>query len=688
MTINALRPRSASGDWRFLNYAATAPMLPTAAAAMTEIAGQGTRPMGEHFTAWLARVESARRRIADTVGARGDEITFTTNTSTALSLVAAALRWKPGDRVLHPADEFPSNRYVWDNLRDFGVRVEPIAPQRGVGFAEQLAGRDLSRVRVVALSAVSYRDGRRLDVEAVCRLCRERSILTAIDAIQAVGAIAVDARGWGCDFLACGGQKWLLGPVGSGFLYVARERLAELHVPTVGWASSRHAGDHEVATLEWTEGAARFEAGLPDVAVIAGLAASLEALAAAGWPEVFAGVANHRAPLADALAARGIDCLHDGLPGAHAGIVTFPVAEENASAFADALHRRRVVVTRRRTSVRVSAHALTHDDEIAALIEAVDEVLVSRTGGGAARREPTATQGEGTGTAVAATAGPPARAGGPGGWKHALVTGASRGLGAALAAELAARGCRLTLLARDTVSLAEVATELRTRHGAEVEAVTLDLSDAAAVAAWIAGSSERLATVDLLINNAARADAATFAEAEAAAERAAFETNLFAALALARAVLPAMTARGAGTLLNIATGGARNALPLFSAYAASKAALWAWSEALGRELDGSGVTVTTFVPPHMDTTTRRQLGRRALGYYDLGGAADTEGHRPGQADRLGGVARRALAAAAAGRALDLPRRARWEIVMNAAAPGRMSTQVRKRWKGARPRRDP
>jgi len=375
MTLAELRSQLAfAGELRFLNYAATAPMLKAGADAMAEIAREGMEPLGEHFTRWLSRVESARRLVAETVGARGDEITFTTSTSTALSLAAASVRWQRGDRVLYPADEFPSNRYVWDNLRDFGVEATPIVPAPGVGLAEQLAALDLGRVRLVGLSAVSYRDGRRLDVEDVCRLGRERGFVTVVDAIQAVGAIEVDARAWGCDFLACGGQKWLMGPVGSAFLYIARERLAELHVPTVGWASSRHAGDHEVATLEWTEGAARFEGGLPDVAAIAGLAASLGALAEAGWPAVFTAVAARRAWLAEELSERGLEIQHDGLPGAHAGIVTLAVPEKEAD-LAYALARRKVLVTRRRTSVRVAAHALTDEAEIATFLEAVDEVL-------------------------------------------------------------------------------------------------------------------------------------------------------------------------------------------------------------------------------------------------------------------------------------------------------------------------
>ncbi len=680
MNLQRLRDELAcAGQVRFLNYAATAPLLRSSAETMARVAREGVRPMGEHFTAWLGLVESTRRATAETIGARVDEITFTTNTSTALSLVAAAVRWRDGDRVLYPADEFPSNRFVWDNLRELGVLAEAIPVEPGVPLAAQLAARDLAGVRLVALSAVSYRDGRRLDVEEVCGLCRARGILTAVDGIQAVGAVPVDARAWGCDFLACGGQKWLLGPVGSGFLFITRERLPELHVPTVGWASSRHAGDHEITALEWTEGAARFEAGLPDVAAIAALGTSLELLAAANWQDVFARVAEHRARIAAEGRAHGLEQVHDGPPERCAGIVTFRVPEERLDRLGGALHQRRVIVTRRRGEIRVAAHATTSDDEVGALVEALGQAL-GRAPEWPVRPAPPTSASAGP----PAPTHPPASAHAP--WRHAIVTGASRGLGAAIAEALARRGCALTLIARDRAALDELASRLRGAHGIGVETLVLDLADPAALRTWIAGAGKALGAADLLVNNATRADASLFVEAEPRDERAAFEINVLAPMALARAVLPGMIARGHGALLNVATTGARNALPLFSTYAASKGALWAWSEALGRELHRTGVTVTTFIPPHMDTATRRQLGRRALGYYDLGTSSQAEGHRPGQADRLAGVARRALAAAQAGRALELSRRARWELALNAIAPARVAAGVRRRWKGIGRRR--
>ena len=683
MSLDDLRRDLAcAGDVRFLNYAATAPLLRSSAETMARVAREGTRPMAEHFAAWLGLVESARLGAAEVVGARADEITFTTNTSTALSLIAAAVKWREGERVLYPADEFPSNRFVWDNLRDLGVEAEAIAPEPGRTFADQLARRDLSRVRLVAVSLVSYRDGRVHDVGEIVRLCHAREILVAVDGIQAVGAMPVDARSLGCDFLACGGQKWLLGPVGTGFLYVARERLESLHVPTVGWASSRHAGDHEAPTLAWTDGAARFEAGLPDVAAIAALGTSLDHLRAAGWTRVFGRIAEHRGVLNAGLAERGLplSCAEEASRGS--GIVTFRIPEGSAGPLAETFSSRRVILTSRRDEIRVSAHAPTAGAEIAAFFEALDAALGKRRTVAGSQAAVGRDAAPGSGIAGPAAGTPPSA---PlrvrNRWARAVVTGASRGLGAAIAEALAARGCELVLIGRDARALEQVAARIAARHRVAMECFGLDLAEPAALAAWIAEHRAALATTDLLVNNAAWAEAAPFAQSDPLSERAAFETNALAPMALARAVLPGMLERGRGALLNVATTGARNSLPLFSAYAASKAALWAWSEALGRELHGTGVTVTTFVPPHMDTATRRQLGRRAVGYYDVADAGEAEGHRPGQGDRLAVVARDAIEAAAAGRATRLPAGTRWQLALNALAPERVAARIRKSWKG-------
>ncbi|HUK61670.1 MAG TPA: SDR family NAD(P)-dependent oxidoreductase, partial [Dongiaceae bacterium] len=486
-------------------------------------------------------------------------------------------------------------------------------------------------------------------------------IHTCVDAIQAMGAIPLSLHAWDCDFAACGGQKWLLGPVGSGFLYVRRALLETLHVPTVGWASSRHAGDHDAPALSFCDGAARFEAGLPDVAAIAGLAASVRRLGETGWPVIHARVASVRARLAEGLRACGLTLVHDGPAEETAGIVTARVSAEQAMRLADTLAHARVVATLRADELRLSAHATTSDQAVSACLDAVGRAIGRAAPAARHAAEP-----------VPAPAGEtPAHA--HGGWSHALVTGASRGLGAAIAGALAAAGTRLTLLARDPAALQALAGRLTAAHEVRIDTATLDLADDDALAAWLAQHREALRDVDLLVNNAAHADAAPFLETGEPRFRAALATNLLAPVALTRALLPAMIERGGGHVLNIVTAGARNALPLFSAYAASKGALWAWSESLARELDGTGVIVTTFVPPHMETATSRQLARHALAWYASGGAS----LRTTPVER---VAASALAAARGGRRVSAPRAVRWQIAMNALVPAQVERAIRRRWR--------
>jgi len=666
MSLESLRAAvPGARSCRFLNYAATALLPAPSAEAMAAVAREGCEPMARHFTAWLARIEAVRGLVADLIGASPEEIAFVGNTSTGLSLIAAAVRWRPGDRVLYPADEFPSNRYVWQNLEGLGVESEVVLPEPGRSFAEQLAGRGLERVRLVAFSEVAYRDGRRTDVAEVVRVCRPRGILVAVDAIQAVGAVPVDVHAGGCDFLACGGQKWLLGPVGSGFVYIAAGRLEELHAPLVGWASSRDAGEFDAERLEPCAGARRLEPGLPDVAAVAGLGRSLELLGEAGWEEIFEGIAAHRERLGAALAALGLPPLHDGPPETRSGIVTVALPpgldRERLQAGFDA---RDVLVTLRGGELRIAPHAITADEDLDVLLEVLAEHVVAWPAArpAAAAREPWPPGGAPPGEAPPASPWPA--------FRLALVTGASRGLGEAIAAELARRGCALILVARAAGRLEAVAERLAAEHGVAVEAAPLDLADPGAVGAWIAVRQDRLAECDVLVNAAAWAEAQSFAHADLDSWRRMVETNALAPAALTRAVLDGMLERGRGAILNVVTAGARGALPLFAGYAASKGALWAWSEALAHELAGTGVTVTAFLPPHMPTATQRRLGRTALAHYAIGGG-DTSTVPPRA------VATAAVRALEKGTPSVVPWRTRWALALNALAPRIVARRVRR-----------
>ncbi|MGE5716900.1 MAG: SDR family NAD(P)-dependent oxidoreductase [Acidobacteriota bacterium] len=180
--------------------------------------------------------------------------------------------------------------------------------------------------------------------------------------------------------------------------------------------------------------------------------------------------------------------------------------------------------------------------------------------------------------------------------RHVAVTGASSGLGAAIARAFGAAGDRLTLVARRASLLEAIASEFP--GCARAAAFDLTASDPAA---WLPAAESAFGPVDILVNAAGCQVIARFADVPAAASDEMTAVNFRAPVRLVRAVLPGMRARGSGAIANVASIGAVAPPPYMSDYVATKAALAAFSESLGAELRGTGVRVLTIYPGPMDT---------------------------------------------------------------------------------------
>ncbi len=178
--------------------------------------------------------------------------------------------------------------------------------------------------------------------------------------------------------------------------------------------------------------------------------------------------------------------------------------------------------------------------------------------------------------------------------RAALVTGASSGIGEAFARELAARGLQLLLTARRVDRLEALAVELRTKHGAKVDVVAADLGVPEGVATVLAACAGR--EIDLLVNNAGFGTHGRFTEI--APERLAAEIalNVTAPMALARALLPAMIARGHGGIMNLSSSAAFQPVAKLAVYSAAKSFALNWSEALWAECRGTGVRIVALCP--------------------------------------------------------------------------------------------
>ena len=178
----------------------------------------------------------------------------------------------------------------------------------------------------------------------------------------------------------------------------------------------------------------------------------------------------------------------------------------------------------------------------------------------------------------------------------AIITGASSGLGAEFARILAARGANLVLVARRAERLAELATDIRSKHGVEVHTIALDLTELGATDALVAAVRERGLSIDTVINNAGFGMRGAVVDANAARLDEQVRLNVGAVVSITRAFLPEMVASGRGALVNVASTAAFVPVPLMAVYGATKAFVLSFTEAVAFETRDSSLRVTAICP--------------------------------------------------------------------------------------------
>jgi selenocysteine lyase/cysteine desulfurase len=230
-----------------------------------------------------AAMNDARARLAALLGARADDLVLTRNATDGTNMVATGVDWRPGDEVLLSAEEHPSMELPWHYLQQLGrIRLQRfpvyLEPDRTLAA---VAGALTTRTRLVAISHVFSHSGNRAPAAALAALCRERGILLHLDGAQSVGQFPIDLCALGADFYAGNCHKWLLGPKGTGFLYLRPGSDTPLRPLHVGAGSTAAFNCEGGLTLH--ESARRFEYATRDFAKYAALGSLLDWWEALGW---------------------------------------------------------------------------------------------------------------------------------------------------------------------------------------------------------------------------------------------------------------------------------------------------------------------------------------------------------------------------------------------------------------------
>lgn len=370
-----------AGGGIFLNAASYGPLPRSSLQVLAEYqerraaAQLGPDDFGEVLPA--ARAEAARL-----INASPDEIALVPNTNVGVNVAASIARQRHESRdfrhtIVVSHGEFPANVYPWLALEPWGMRVrlvptDPLGRPREDALFEALEDDD---VAVLALSAVQFATGWRAPLARFGEFCRAREILFAVDGIQAAGVVPVDVRAAHIDVFAAGAQKWLCGPFATGFVYVRGEFCTTYEPEQPGWLAFGAAADFNRLcsyTYDLYEDARRFEVGTLAYPEFLAMAGALRMLNELGVEQVWEHVQSLLQPLLDWAAGRNDVTITSATDEPHrSGIIC--LRPRDVAAAYDALARARVTCALREGAIRLSPHFYNTADEIAAVLQVLEQ---------------------------------------------------------------------------------------------------------------------------------------------------------------------------------------------------------------------------------------------------------------------------------------------------------------------------
>lgn len=368
-------PWADRGDRVYLNNASTGPLTRRAIAATAEVTAERAEPFRIDDEKNFAMLARTRALAAGLIGAEQSEIAILTNTTYGINIAAQTFHWEPGDVVVVHDREFPANMYPWLALEKRGVVVRRIPPDGLLPDEDAfIAAIGAPRVKAASVSWVGFSTGYKADLQRIGAACRARGAHFVVDAIQGLGADFLSVRDCHIDILACGGQKWLMSPWGSGFAFVRQELVRTLDPNPVGWMSVKASDDFTRLLdydLTWRDDARRFEVLTLPFQDIAGLCASLTLFHELGPAAVAARVASLVAEIiAWAESRRDVTLVTPPHPARRAGIVSLITADSAASSAR--LRAAAVAHSLREGAIRLAPHVYNTSEEIHRALAVLD----------------------------------------------------------------------------------------------------------------------------------------------------------------------------------------------------------------------------------------------------------------------------------------------------------------------------
>jgi selenocysteine lyase/cysteine desulfurase len=370
-------------DIAYFNTANLSPQLHRVRAAGEAALERRGRPWTISATDWFSDVERLRALFGGLIGADADGVALIPATSYGFAVAARNLPVTAGDRVLVLADEYPSGIYTWRSAtRATGAELVTVRRATGQTWTEAVLDALDERVAVVSVPNVHWTDGALLDLAAVSARSHEIGARLVIDGSQSIGAMPLDVAALRPDFVITVGYKWLLGPFGVSYLYVAEEHR---HGEPVEQNWIVRDGAEDFARLvdyrdEYQPGARRFDVGQRTKFELVPMAiAALEQLRSWEVDRVAAALARLTDGISRQAADLGLDPLPAGQRGPH--MLGLRLPEPARSQILPALEAATCFAAVRGENLRIAPHLHVDDRDVATLVTALATAMTAGPAG-------------------------------------------------------------------------------------------------------------------------------------------------------------------------------------------------------------------------------------------------------------------------------------------------------------------
>lgn len=316
---------------------------------------------------YMADVLSARVSLASLIGCASDEIAWYQSAAGAINQFAFGIQLQTGDEVLIWDQEYSSHLYPWKEACDqTQAQLKVLKSEANLATPTEKYLAALSpRTKVAAFSWVQFSSGSRMDTEAVIKECKKRGILVFVDVAQGLGIHPCNLWHWGVDAIAGGSHKWLVSPVGVGYLAIRKELALRMKPRTIGAYTYGTCDDPSDFACEPKRDATKFEAGSKQVLEITALGASCKMIQETGVAVIEAEALRLAQKLREGLHGKGHQLLNAFGMSPISPMVNFlPRAGIELEAVANLLIQNQINFARRGGGIRLSTHAFNTDRDI------------------------------------------------------------------------------------------------------------------------------------------------------------------------------------------------------------------------------------------------------------------------------------------------------------------------------------